>query len=325
LKAPRAGRIIRDGDGTVARIVEERDASPGEKAVKEVNISAYCFDIPTLLAALDRLTCENAQGEYYITDCVALIRAMGKTVSAVNVPAVEGMGVNDRVQLAECAKLLRKRINEAHMRAGVTMIDPTQVYLDAAVTLGRDVTLYPGVTLEGNTSIGPGSTLYPGCRLIDSVIGSNCALQAVVAREAKVGDGVTIGPFVQLRPGTVIADGCKIGDFVEIKNANIGPGTKLPHLSYIGDADLGSRVNVGCGTAFANYDGKKKHRTTVGDGAFIGCNTSLVAPVNVGAGAYTAAGSAITKDVPPDTLAIGRGRQVNLEGYPTPRDQADKN
>lgn len=312
------GRILRDAEGGVAGIVEERDASEAERAIEEVNVSAYCFEISALVDCLDRLTCENAQGEYYLTDCIALLHRAGQRISAVEIPREEGMGVNDRAELAACAAVLRARINADHMRAGVTMLDPAAVYLDASVSLGEDCTLYPGVVLEGETMIGPGTTLYPGTRLIDCTVGANCALQAVVGREAKVGDAVTIGPFVQLRPGTEIADGCKIGDFVEIKNAVVGPGTKLPHLSYIGDADLGARVNVGCGTAFANFDGRKKHRTKIGDDAFIGCNTSLVAPVSVGARAYTAAGSAITEDIPDEALAIARARQITKEGRGEP-------
>ena len=309
------GRVVRDAAGKVRAIVEHRDATEEERAVNEVNLSAYCFDISALCDCLARLTCDNDQGEYYLTDCVGLLYQNGLTVQTICVPAYEGMGVNDRTQLADCTRILRRRINAAHMQNGVTMIDPEQTYLDATVKLGQDCILYPGVVLEGNTLVEEGTILYPGCRLVDTHIGKRCALKAVNAQDAVVGDGVTIGPFVNLRPGAKLADGCKVGDFVEVKNSTVGKGSKLPHLSYIGDADVGSHVNLGCGTVFVNYDGYRKHRTTVGDNVFIGCNTSLVAPVTVGDGAYTAAGSVITEDVPEECLAIARARQVNKLGY----------
>lgn len=227
----------------------------------------------------------------------------------------EGMGVNDRVQLAEAARIMRRRINEAHMRAGVTFIDPERAYVDADVKLGRDVTLYPDVVLSGLSRIDDGAVLYPGCRIHESHIGRNCVLQAVVANAAVVGEGVTMGPFVNLRPGTRVEPGCKVGDFVEIKNSHIGSGSKVPHLSYVGDADVGERVNVGCGTVFVNYDGYRKHRTSVGDDVFLGCNTNLVAPVTVESGTYIAAGSTVTENVPEGAMAIARARQVNKFGW----------
>ena len=309
------GRVVRDETGNIMGIVEHRDATPEQRAIHEVNLSAYCFDIEALMGCLDKLTCSNDQGEYYITDCISLLYEAGHTMSTFTVPAWEGMGVNDRLQLSQCENLMRKRINEAHMLAGVTMLDPERTYIEANVTIGRDCLLYPDVVLEGNTVIGEKTTLCPGCRIIDSKVGSGCTFQAVVARDAIVGDNVTIGPFVQLRPGSNIAKGCKIGDFVEIKNSNVGEGTKLPHLSYIGDGDVGCRVNVGCGSVFVNYDGAKKHRTVVGDDVFIGCNTSLVAPVTVGDRAFTAAGSVVTKDIPADGFAIARQQQTTKEGY----------
>ncbi|MBQ3109131.1 MAG: bifunctional UDP-N-acetylglucosamine diphosphorylase/glucosamine-1-phosphate N-acetyltransferase GlmU [Clostridia bacterium] len=310
------GRIVRDENGNVLRIVEHRDASGEERAICEVNTSVYCFEIEALIAALGGLGSENDQGEYYLTDCIAAIRESGKAVAAVvAADASEGMGVNDRVQLSEAARIMRRRINETHMRNGVTFIDPERTYVDADVRLGHDVTLYPDVVLSGLSRIDDGAVLYPGCRINESHIGKNCVLQAVVANAAVVGDGVTMGPFVNLRPGTHVAPGCKVGDFVEIKNSHIGSGSKVPHLSYVGDADVGERVNVGCGTVFVNYDGYKKHRTTVGDNVFLGCNTNLVAPVTVASDTYIAAGSTVTDDVPEGTMAIARARQVNKFGW----------
>ena len=310
------GRVIRDEKGNVLCIVEHRDADEAERAVREVNTSVYCFEIASLLAALKGLGSDNVQGEYYLTDCIAAIRESGKAVAAVvAADASEGMGVNDRVQLAEAARIMRRRINETHMRNGVTFIDPERTYVDADVRLGYDVTLYPDVVLSGLSRIDDGAVLYPGCRINESHIGKNCVLQAVVANAAVVGDGVTMGPFVNLRPGTHVAPGCKVGDFVEIKNSHIGSGSKVPHLSYVGDADVGERVNVGCGTVFVNYDGYKKHRTTVGDNVFLGCNTNLVAPVTVASDTYIAAGSTVTDDVPEGTMAIARARQINKFGW----------
>ena len=310
------GRVIRDEAGSVLRIVEHRDANEEERGIHEVNASVYCFEIGALLSVLAGLSAENDQGEYYLTDCIAAIRESGRKVAAVVAPdASEGMGVNDRVQLADAARILRSRINEEHMRAGVTFIDPERTYVDADVKLGRDITLYPDVILSGLSRIDDGAVLYPGCRINESHIGANCVLQAVVANAAVVGAGVTMGPFVNLRPGTHVEAGCKVGDFVEIKNSHIGSGSKVPHLSYVGDADVGERVNVGCGTVFVNYDGYRKHRTTVGDNVFLGCNTNLVAPVTVKSDTYIAAGSTITEDVPEGTMAIARARQVNKFGW----------
>ena len=227
----------------------------------------------------------------------------------------EALAVNDRVRLSEAASVLRRRINHAHMLAGVTMIDPEHTYIDAGVRLGRDCTLYPGVVLEGSTVIGDGTTLYPACRIVDSQFGRHCAAQGVVAKDAIVGDNVTLGPYVNLRPGTNLGNNCKVGNYIEVKNSNVGEGSKLPHLSYIGDGDVGRHVNLGCGTVFVNYDGYKKHRTVIGDNAFIGCHTSLVAPITVGEGAFTAAGSVITEEVPAGALAVARAKQVNKPGY----------
>ena len=227
-------------------------------------------------------------------------------------------GISDDIDAGE---FLHRRIIRRLSALGVDFIDGGNTYIDNTAEIAAGVRIYPNVYIEGNVKIGEGTVLYPGCRIEDSVIGKNCVLEQVRAREASIGDSVSIGPYVNLRPGTVIADGCRIGDFVEVKNSKIGSGTKLPHLSYIGDADVGERVNVGCGTVFVNYDGKNKHRTRVGNDVFIGCNTNLIAPVSVADGAYTAAGSTITDDVPEKTLAIARARQVNKAGWVAPKER----
>lgn len=309
------GRVVRDGAGRVTGIVEHRDATPEQLAIRETNASVYCFRGDLLLSCLDRLTCENDQREYYLTDVVGLLVRDGRRVGTLRCSPEEAMGVNDRSQLAAAGAVLRRRINEGHLRAGVTIHDPRSVYIDAGVTIGRETVIYPGNVLEAGTAVGSACTLYPNNRIRASRVGDGATVESSVLLEAEVGEGTAIGPFAYLRPGSRVGAGCRIGDFVEIKNARIGDGTKVSHLTYVGDADVGGNVNVGCGAVFVNYDGHAKHRTTVGDGAFIGCNTNLVAPVTVGDGAYTAAGSTITQDVPADALAIARCRQTNKEGW----------
>ena len=307
-------RVLRNRDNQVTAIAEGV-LTAEQGMVRETRVSAYCFEIARLVPVLEELSAGAKGRELSMAEVVGRLLQKGSVVQTLSIPPEEALGVNDRVQLAAAAKELRRRINMAHMRAGVTMIDPDCTYIDATVKLGRDVTLYPGVVLEGNTVIGEGTTLYPACRIADSQFGSNCQAQGVVAREAVVGNNVTLGPYVNLRPNSQLKDGVRVGNYIEVKNSVVGEGTKLPHLSYIGDGDVGRHVNVGCGSVFVNYDGYKKHRTVIGDNAFIGCHTALVAPVHVGAGAFTAAGSVITEDVPPDSLAIARARQVNKEGY----------
>ncbi len=309
------GRVLRGPEGGFMGVIEEEDLTQEQKAIREARVSAYCFDIPQLLLVLAQLEQEIGQGELSMADVLVAFRQHGVCVQTLPISPEEAMGVNDRVQLAACTAVLRHRINRAHMLAGVTFIDPEAAYIDATVKIGKDCTIYPGVVLEGNTVIGEGTTLYPACRIIDSHIGRFCAAQGVVARDAVVGDHVTLGPYVNLRPGAHLHDFVKVGNYIEVKNSVVGEGSKLPHLSYIGDGEVGKRVNLGCGTVFVNYDGYKKHRTVIGDDAFIGCHTSLVAPVTVGAGSFTAAGSVITEDVPPDTLAIARAKQVNKLNY----------
>ncbi len=313
---PMLGRVVRGEDGLVDRIVEAKDATPAEAALDEVNTGTYCFDARSLFEHLHRLGSDNAQGEYYLTDMVALLRAEGLPVVAVTTddPA-EGMGVNTRVQLAEATRLLQARVNEAHMLAGVTMSDPTLVWVAPTVRLGRDVVLEPMTFLSGDTTVGDGSVIGPSARVEDSEVGRGARIDSSVVRGVKVGDGASVGPMGFLRPGTRLEARAKTGAFVEVKNSTVGEGSKVPHLSYIGDAEIGKEVNVGAGSITCNYDGWEKHRTTIGDGAFIGSDTMLVAPVNVGAGAVTGAGSAISKDVPADALAIERTEQRTVTGW----------
>ncbi len=310
------GRILRDEQGHVVGVVEQKDATPAQLAIREANVSGYCVRRDLLFDALDRLRNENAQKEYYITDIVGILAKDGRIVEpCVAADATECMGINDRVQLAQAQKMMNRRICTALMQSGVTMIDPENTYVEADVQIGRDTIVYPGNVLAGNTHIGSGCTIYSGCRMEDSVIGDNVTVTASVLLQARVGNDTTVGPFAYLRPDSVIGQRARIGDFVEIKNSVVGDDTKVSHLTYIGDADVGQRVNVGCGTVFVNYDGKRKYRTSVGDDVFIGCNTNLVSPVQVGDGAYIAAGSTVTQEVPEDALAIARARQVNKPGW----------
>ncbi|MDL2237233.1 bifunctional UDP-N-acetylglucosamine diphosphorylase/glucosamine-1-phosphate N-acetyltransferase GlmU [Christensenellaceae bacterium OttesenSCG-928-K19] len=316
------GRVIRNEAGDVTAIVEEKDATEQQRLIAEVNASCYCVKNDVLLKCLDRLEPKNAQNEYYLTDIVELINGDGGRVGAVTAADYrECMGVNDRAQLAEVSGILRGRINVAHMKNGVSILDPQATYIGPDVTIGQDTVVYPGVVLEGRCSIGGDAVLYPGSRIKDSTIGDKTTVQNSVMLDAKVGEGSTIGPYAYLRPGTEVGDHCRIGDFVEVKNSSIGDGTKVSHLTYIGDADFGKDINVGCGVVLVNYDGKGKYRSRVGDGAFIGCNTNLVSPVEVGEGAYIAAGATITEDVPPNSLAIARARQVNKTGWKDKREK----
>jgi len=300
------GRIVRDARGAVQRIVEQSDGNPEELAIREVNPSIYCFRRAFLAPALRRLSPENAQGEYYLTDVIEVLRSAGHAVLAVPATdATETLGVNDRAQLAAAETLLRERINAEWMRAGVTMADPARTYIDATVELAEDVRLLPGTVLEGRTSIGAGSVIGPDSRLVDTMVGEEVTITYSVTRDAEVGDGAMVGPYAHLRPGTRLARGAKIGNFVETKNAEIGEGAKANHLAYVGDAEVGPRANVGAGTITANYDGRNKHRTKIGADAKIGSNTVLVAPVEVGDGATTGAGAVVNRDVPPNALAKG--------------------
>jgi bifunctional UDP-N-acetylglucosamine pyrophosphorylase/glucosamine-1-phosphate N-acetyltransferase len=310
------GRVIRGLDNQVVKIVEQKDAAPEELGVKEVNTGIYCFESKELFAALAGITPDNKQGEYYLTDVIGILVARGDKVWAV--PAEdhqETLGINSRVQLAEAEKILRMRKLTALMDNGVTIMDPQSTFVDDEVTIAPDTVIYPFTWLEGTTVVGTGSVIGPNTRMENTTVGDNVTLSFTYAHGCRIGAGVTVGPYVHLRPGTVLADGVKVGNFVEVKNSNVGENSKIPHLSYIGDTDMGRRVNIGSGTITVNYDGKHKHRTTIQDDAFIGCNSNLVAPVTVGAGAYVGAGSTITKEVPPDALGVARARQNNIDGW----------
>lgn len=310
------GRVVRAPDGSVLRIVEHKDASDAERGIDEVNSGMYAFEVPALVRALAGLTTDNAQGEQYLTDVIGILRDEGQPVSATIVEdPVEILGVNDRVQLAEAAALMRDRINVRWMRAGVSMLDPASTWLDVDVELAPDVVLRPGVTLRGPTSIASDAVVGPGTTLISCEVGEGAEVVHTWAELAVIGARARVGPFTYLRPGTALGEGAKAGAYVEIKNSVVGDGAKVPHLSYVGDAEIGEGSNIGAATVFVNYDGVDKHRTVVGAQVRVGSDTMLVAPVTIGDGAYTAAGSVITEDVPPGAMAVGRARQRTIEGW----------
>jgi bifunctional UDP-N-acetylglucosamine pyrophosphorylase / glucosamine-1-phosphate N-acetyltransferase len=311
------GRIVRDEAGRLARIVEEKDATPEEKLLDEINAGIYVFSLGFMRRGLATLLPQNAQGELYLTDLAARAVAEGVVVPTVLAPAEEIMGVNDRADLARMDGLARRRVAERHMRAGVTIVAPETVTIDADIEgIGRDVELGPGVSLRGKTRIGDGVRIDQGCVLSDTVIEDGANLKPYcVLTESRVGPRAQIGPFAHCRPGTVLGEDVHLGNFVETKKARLGKGSKANHLSYLGDAEIGAKVNVGAGTITCNYDGVHKHVTTIEDGVFIGSDTQLVAPVRVGREAYVAAGTTVTEDVPPGALAITRVAQVNKEGY----------
>ncbi|MFD2370154.1 bifunctional UDP-N-acetylglucosamine diphosphorylase/glucosamine-1-phosphate N-acetyltransferase GlmU [Brevibacillus sp. GCM10020057] len=310
------GRIVRDEAGEVLRIVEHKDAAAEERAIREINTGIYCYDNQKLWKALAQVKNDNAQGEYYVTDVVGILRDAGEKVAAFEAADPdETMGVNDRVQLSEAEAYMRRRIATAHMRSGVTIVDPSSTYIEADVKIAADTVIHPGTFLRGRTTIGADCVIGPHADLTDVTVGDGVTLTYTVMTDARVEQESTVGPFAYVRPGSVIGPRAKIGDFVELKNTKIGEGSKVPHLSYVGDAEIGDGVNIGCGTITVNYDGAVKHKTVVQDGAFIGCNTNLVAPVTVGQNAYVAAGSTITQDVPDNALAIARERQMNKIDY----------
>jgi len=310
------GRIVRDENDGIKAIVEQRDLSPEQLVTDECNTGVYCFDSHALFAALARVTAHNAQGEYYLTDVVALLRAEGLVVQALTLDDTdESHGINTRVQLAYASRVMQRRINEAHMFAGVTMTDPTLVWIGPKVTLGRDVIIEPMTELAGATSVADDVRLGPNTRVLDSVIEAGATVEQSVVRGARIGPGACVGQNSFVRPGTVLGPNTKVGSFVEVKNSTIGEGSKVPHLSYVGDAVLGSGVNIGAGSITCNFDGRDKHATVIGDGAFIGSDTMLVAPVEIGANATTAAGSAIAKNVPAGALGIERTEQRTIDGW----------
>lgn len=311
------GRIVRDADGRVRRIVEQKDAAPAELAIDEVNSGIYCMDLAFLRAHIGRLGSENAQNEYYLTDLVGIAVAEHAGCAAVMVDDPEEiMGVNDRVQLAHAAKLLRQRINRKVMLSGVTLVDPEQTYIDAGVQIGPDTIIWPGSVLQGTTVIGAGCVLQSNVQITDCTLSDQVIIKAgSVLSGASVGSEAVIGPMAHLRPGSVLGSRVKIGNFVETKKMVMGEGSKASHLTYLGDAEIGSEVNIGCGTITCNYDGTNKHKTVIGDRVFVGSDVQLVAPVRVGTGALIAAGTTVTVDVPPDSLAISRTPQINKEGW----------
>lgn len=310
------GRIIRNEQSLVERIVEHKDASEAERKINEINTGTYCFDNKALFEALGNVGNDNVQGEYYLPDVIEILKQQGETVTAyVTDHFEETLGVNDRVALAEAERIMRKRINEGHMRNGVSLIDPANTYIGPDVKIGSDTIIYPGTTISGKTIIGTECAIGPNSDISNCEIGNETVIRQSSAYDSKIGSEVNIGPFAHIRPQSEIDDEVKIGNFVEIKKAVFGKGSKASHLSYIGDAEVGNGVNIGCGSITVNYDGKNKYLTKIEDGAFIGCNSNLVAPVKVGKGAYVAAGSTITEDVPGQGLAIARARQVNKEDY----------
>lgn len=310
------GRIIRAENGDVLRNVEHKDTTEQERLVKEINTGTYCFDNQLLFETLKKVTNDNAQGEYYLPDVLGILKSEGRRISAYTTADFhETLGVNDRVALAQAEKEMRRIIAEKHMRSGVTIISPEQTVISADAEIGRDTIIQPGVVIDGATSIGEQCVIGPNSHIENSKIGSFTTVHSSVVRDSTVGEHTAVGPFAHIRPESSLGNHVKVGNFVEVKKSALHDNCKVSHLSYIGDAELGADVNIGCGTITVNYDGKNKHRTEVEDGAFIGCNVNLVAPVTVGKNALVAAGSTITKNVPENSLAIARVRQENKEGY----------
>lgn len=305
------GRIVRDAKGQVERIVEQKDCTDTEACITECNAGFYCFDGALLFDALGKVDSNNAQGEFYLPDVIAIARDAGRPVIGLcAADASECLGVNTRVQLAQASAIMRDRINERHMRAGVTMLDPSSVWIGPEVQIDADVEILPNVMLMGSTSVGTGTLVGPQTRLIDTQVRRNCTIDETIAYETCIDDGCVCGPRAYLRPGTHLCEGAKVGTHVEIKKSTIGAHSKVPHLSYMGDTTMGKGVNIGAGSITCNYDGEKKWPTEIGDGAFIGSDTMMVAPVKIGAHSLVGAGSVITEDVPEDALALARSRQV---------------
>jgi bifunctional UDP-N-acetylglucosamine pyrophosphorylase / glucosamine-1-phosphate N-acetyltransferase len=318
------GRVVRAPDGTVERVVETKapgDATELELRIREISTGIYAFEGAALIAALGEVRSDNAQGELYLPDVVPIMRSRERSVLAYEIDDASELGVNDRVGLAAVRAVAQRRIHERHMLAGVTIVDPATTVIDVDVRIGQDAVIAPFTSLHGATEIGAGARIGPLSTVIDTNVGDQASVVHSYLSSAEVGDRANVGPFTYLRPGAVLREGSKAGAFVEIKNSDIGAGAKVPHLSYIGDTDIGERTNIGAGTITANYDGTNKHRTTIGAGAFVSVDTMFVAPVSLGDGAYTGAGSVITDDVPPGALGIARARQKNVEGYTERRKQ----
>ena len=310
------GRIVRT-EGRIARIVEERDASPAERQIHEINSGIYSFDLAPLFDALRGIASQNAQGEFYLTDLVAIYRRRRLTVETLLIEnSQEIRGINSRTELAEVSRTLRQKKNEELMAAGVTLIDPLITYIDPDVEIGPDTVIHPGVVIEGGTRIGAACEIQAHVRIANSTLGDRVTINSFcLIVGARVADEASVGPFAHLRPASVVGEKAKVGNFVELKQTTMGPGSKANHLSYLGNATIGANVNVGAGTITCNYDGVKKSETVIEDGAFIGSDSQLIAPVTIGKGAYVAAGSSITRDVPPGALGIARGQQANKEGW----------
>lgn len=309
------GRIVRNEDLSIDKIVEEKDASEDIKNIQEINTGIFCFKGELLKNALKKITTDNSQNEYYLTDTIKVLNNEGFKIGGWLLNDADDIkAVNDRVQLSEVTKLMQKRINQKHMYEGVTIIDPDNTYIEDSVTIGRDTIIYPNTYLENGTIIGSQCIIGPNTRIINSTVRNNVTIESSKVVESVIDDGTNVGPFAYLRPGSKLGKNVKIGDFVEVKKSTIGDNSKSSHLSYIGDAEVGKNVNIGCGVVFVNYDGKNKHKTIVGNGAFVGSNSNLIAPVTVEEGGYVAAGSTITDDVKKGDLAIARARQVNKEG-----------
>ena len=310
------GRIVRDEDGAIVAIVEERDASDDLKLIEEINTGVYLFDIAVLKESVKKLKSDNSQGELYLTDVITGIKSDGGKVAAIlSLDYTETLGINDRSQLAESAAIMRDRINDRHMRAGVTIVDPTTTWIDSSVEIENDVTIQPGSWLVGKTKVGKGSIIGPRTTLKDVIVKENAKIVESNVSESEIGCCANVGPFSFIRPGTKLFDNAKVGAYVEVKNSKIGDGSKVPHLSYVGDAEIGAGTNIGAATIFVNYDGVEKHETKIGDDVRIGSDTMLVAPVSIGDGAYTAAGSVITEDIPAGAIGVARSKQRNILGW----------
>ena len=309
------GRIVRDA-GKLTKIVEERDASESERELNEINTGVYIFEIEKLFNSLAGLSNSNSQGEAYLTDVIAILKGKGESVATYEAhDFTEFLGINDRSQLADVSAIYRDRINEALMLSGVTIVDPQSTWIDLSVEIASDVRVEPGTALRGNSKISSGAVLGPRTTLVDCKVGAGAHILESHCESSEIGAGTKVGPYAHLRSGTVLAGDVKVGSFVEMKNAEVGTGSKVPHLSYVGDAKIGKESNIGAATIFVNYDGVEKHETKVGDHVRIGSDSMLIAPVSIGDGAYTAAGSVIDEDVPAGALGIGRARQVNILGW----------
>ena len=310
------GRIVRNQHGEVLKIVEQKDASDFEQQIKEINTGTYVFDNARLFEALKNINTNNAQGEYYITDAIGIFRENGEKVGAYTLKDFdESLGVNDRVALATAESVMRRRINQQHMVNGVSFVNPDATYIDVDVEIAPEVQVEANVTLKGQTKIGVETILTNGTYIVDSVIGERTVITSSMIEESSVADGVTVGPYAHIRPGSSLAKDVHVGNFVEVKGSSIGENTKAGHLTYIGNSEVGANVNFGAGTITVNYDGQKKYKTIIGDNVFVGSNSTIIAPVELGDNSLVGAGSTITKDVPADAIALGRGRQINKEDY----------